>query len=241
MNVQDFSDRFDTLLNSFAAKAQFGEGEYKGTIVLDEYEKSVFLTQAQNNLVISLYTGKNEYGYSFEEKELIREAIDTLVGTYTTDITVPDEENQLSDGKHYFTFFDIPENLLWIIWEQAVYPEGDCPCRSMRRVPVIPTTHDELHTKLENPFRGPKCRRVLRLNASDNRVELVSDYPIGSYVLRYIREPQPIVLTNLTEDLNIDYVTEPQTSELPEVLHERILNDAVRLAIQSRVASTRSE
>ena len=46
MTTQEFSNTFDTLLNSYASKAEFGEGDSKREIVLDEYEKSVLFTQA---------------------------------------------------------------------------------------------------------------------------------------------------------------------------------------------------
>ena len=66
MSIQEFSDRFDVLLNSYATKAGFGSQDGVGDIRLNEHEKSVFLTQAQEDIVLSLYTGKNSYGESFE-------------------------------------------------------------------------------------------------------------------------------------------------------------------------------
>lgn len=45
MTLQDFSDQFDTLANSYATTQMFGTGHY-GPLVFDEYEKSVFLTLA---------------------------------------------------------------------------------------------------------------------------------------------------------------------------------------------------
>ena len=47
MDIYEFSDQFDVMLNTF------GEGMY---IALDEYEKSVFLTQAQQKVVETLET-----------------------------------------------------------------------------------------------------------------------------------------------------------------------------------------
>jgi hypothetical protein len=46
MKVEEFSNMFDVLLNSYNTQAQFGEGSSKQEITLDEYEKSVLLTQA---------------------------------------------------------------------------------------------------------------------------------------------------------------------------------------------------
>lgn len=46
MTTEEFSNTFDTLLNSYNSNAVFGEAASKQEIVLDEYEKSVLLTQA---------------------------------------------------------------------------------------------------------------------------------------------------------------------------------------------------
>lgn len=50
MNNAEFSNEFDTLLNSYNTA--------ESSIELDEYEKSVLLTKAQEDLIISIYTGK---------------------------------------------------------------------------------------------------------------------------------------------------------------------------------------
>lgn len=51
MTISEFSDGFTTLLNSYNTQAMFGEQASKAEITLDEYEKSVFLTQAQDIIV----------------------------------------------------------------------------------------------------------------------------------------------------------------------------------------------
>lgn len=58
MTTQEFSNSFDTLLNSYNSQAQFGEQTSKEDLVLDEYEKSILLTQAQD-IVIKQYFDKN--------------------------------------------------------------------------------------------------------------------------------------------------------------------------------------
>lgn len=44
MTTSEFSNTFDTLLNSYNTQADFGQGASRRDIVLDEYEKSVILT-----------------------------------------------------------------------------------------------------------------------------------------------------------------------------------------------------
>lgn len=239
MTVKEFSDQFDTLLNSYAGVPEFGDGSSKVEITLDEYEKSVFLTRAQKQFVVDYYSGTNQSIYSFEEKEKIREALDTLVATYKTSTSEESLERGLDDGKHRFTIYSIPTNLLWIIYEQVKYAtETGCVCADGEYAEVIPATHDELHRRLRNPFRGPRLYRVLRLNIADNLVELISDYPIGSYLLRYVKEPTPIILTDLGDGLSIDGEVNEMTCELPDIVHPYILDYAVRLAIQSRSIGT---
>ena len=237
MTTKEFSDQFDTLLNSYAGIPDYGNGASKLEITLDEYEKSVFLTRAQKQFVVDYYSGENLSVYSFEEKEKIREALDTLVDTYRTS-TKEEDGRKLDDGKHQFAIFKIPKNLLWIVYEQVKYAESDKPCADGSYAGVVPTTHDELHRRLRNPFRGPKLLRVLRLNVGDNLVELISDYPIGSYLLRYVKEPNPIILTNLSDELSIDGENVEMTCMLPDIVHPYILDYAVRLALQSRSIGT---
>lgn len=237
MNTQEFSDKFDTLLNSYARSFGAGTGQAPVDIVCDEYEKSVFLTNAQRDLVVSYYSGRNAVGFSFEEKEEMREALDSLVKTLTPtelqDSLVPEHlKNTFKKGK-VFTFYSVPKSLLYIVFEEVKFSSYLSGCMSGADALVVPTTHDELWHKLNNPFRGPSKGRVLRVNAADNIVELVSDYPIGSYLLRYVDEPKPIILTDLN-GLSIDGISERTECQLPAITHQVILENAVRTAYQTK-------
>lgn len=68
MNTEEFSNQFDTLLNSYASQAMFGEQASRQEVVLDEYEKSVILTQAQDIVVKSMFDRKkNSTGDGFDD------------------------------------------------------------------------------------------------------------------------------------------------------------------------------
>lgn len=68
MTRQEFSDTFTTMLNSYNTQANFGEQASKREIVLDEYEKSVLLTQAQDLIVKSYFDGTlNQQGQGFDD------------------------------------------------------------------------------------------------------------------------------------------------------------------------------
>lgn len=55
MTISEFSDTFTTLLNSYNKRADFGDQASRLDIVLDEYEKSVLLTQAQDIILKSYF------------------------------------------------------------------------------------------------------------------------------------------------------------------------------------------
>ena len=233
MTNQELSDQFDVLLNSYAASPQFGMETSRQEITLNEYEKSLHLTRAEKEFVIDFYTGRNTFGYSFEEKEIIRQAIDSLVTTKELE-EVSSEEKHL-EGNKTFTFYRLPSNLLYIVFEEVKFSSYISKCNQEGVALVVPTTHDDLWHKLHNPFRGTSRNRVLRLNAADNLVELVSDYPIGSYLLRYVEEPKPIILIDLPEGLSIDGISQMTECKLPDITHHMILDIAVKLALQSKV------
>lgn len=68
MTTSEFSDMFDTLLNSYANKAEFGDQTSGADIALDEYEKSVILTQAQDVIVKSYFDKTlNNQGQGFDD------------------------------------------------------------------------------------------------------------------------------------------------------------------------------
>jgi len=231
MTTQEFSNNFDTLLNSYAKKALFGDESSNQEITLDEYEKSLFLTEAQEQLVLTYYNGKNSESESFEKTEEIRRYLSGLIKT--AEIT-PETESEEITLKSNSQIFDLPDDLWFITYEAAKLVTSSDSCLNEKEIQVVPTTQDDLYKTLENPFKGPGYRRALRLDIADNKVELISKYNINTYLIRYISKINPIILIDLSEDLSIDGNTQASTCELHESLHRPILELAVRLALQSK-------
>ena len=75
MTNKEFSNEFDTLVASYRRFKNFDDRENLDSIEFDEYEKSVFLTQAQEDLVKSYYSGKNPFRESFEANESLRRGL----------------------------------------------------------------------------------------------------------------------------------------------------------------------
>jgi len=241
MTNQEFSDTFDVLLNSYAEKMAEGEQGARIDVVLDEYEKSVYLTEAQDDLVIGLYTGRNNFGTSFEETEEMRRYLSKLV----KDDVLYEETN--SSGKpigvsnsHFFTLKD---DVWFITYERVDLNEERCG--ETGSLEVIPVTQDEYHKIKRNPFRGANNRRALRLDLADGLIEVVCKFPVKDYYLRYLRRPNPIILTDIGNNgddaLEIHSKSTETPCELHEALHQRILNNAVAMAYQSRARSQQSK
>lgn len=102
-------------------------------------------------------------------------------------------------------------------------------------VDVVPIKYDDLLRTIKNPFRGPAKRRVLRVNAGEGVLNIVSTYNLGNYYMKYVKEPEPILLIEVPKDLGFAYCNEtrvsPQTCLLNTAIHSIILNRAVQLAI----------
>lgn len=227
MSTEEFSNEFDVLIQSFTQNIKFGNTD---SIAFTEYEKSVFLTKAQEQIVIELYNGKNPYNDSFEKTEEIRRYLNFLVKT--TSLT-PLTDNELNNNKitDKSFIFVLPEDLLFITYESVDTTNPICGSNS--NIQVYPVTQDQFHRVINNPFRRSK-RRVLRLDAGNNMVELISNNNITNYKIRYLSRPQPIIIQDLFNNLAIDGVSTKTECQLHSSLHRLILERAVRVGLLSK-------
>lgn len=222
MTNEEFSNEFDILINNIDAGLGF-----------DEYEKSVYLTKAQEEVVEGLYTGKIT-GDSFEGTEQLRRYLADLVKTAILPC------NKAPKGLSNNSVFAVLPDDLWFITYESVALNGDTPCINGKEIQVVPVTQDEYHRIKGNPFRRQNSRRALRLDVGNSMIELISDEDIRSYLVRYMSRPEPIILIDLPDGLSINgnenkYKTE---CKLNPGLHRTILEVAVNMAIKSRVPST---
>lgn len=238
MTTLEFSNEFDVLINAYAnANNAFGDSYDKNNLAFDEYEKSIFLTKAQEEIIIDLYNGKNPFGDSFEKTEEIRRYLSDLIKTYTT----TDKKVGYTGLSKSSVFFELPDDLWFITYESVNLKDDRLGCMSGEDISVIPITQDEYHRIGKNPFRGANERKALRLDLSNKVVEIVSKYNVESYLVRYLSRPVPIILTNLADDLSINDISTKTECELNPVIHRAILERAVKLAIISKVPNTGKE
>lgn len=214
MSTEEFEREFDILYNNIMSNAAPS---------IDAYEKSVFLTKAQEEIVTAIYDG------SFEHTEKLTESIDVLVTQMTYDSffdaePVPDWKKISPDSR----MFKLSPPAMFITYEELTSHEKD-KCGNETKVLVKPVKHDEYYRIIRNPFRRPRKREALRLNTED-MVEIVSTYQNYTYKVRYLRRPQPIILYDKQPGLTIEGRDSRTECELPPMVHRLILDRAVQLA-----------
>ena len=214
MTTEEFSNEFDTLVSS-----------YSNGVWFDEYEKSVFLTKAQESVITGLYNGSID---SFEDTEEVRRYLNTLVKTW-------DSTEYKDDGTGFndlnSIIIELPEDVWYITYEYITTNTGI-------EILVVPTPQDELYKTKNNPFKGPNRRRALRLDCGNNRIEilLTPQYKddFSYYKMGYLSKPSPIILTDLTEGLYINNENKKTECKLHSAIHRTILENAVKMAILSK-------
>lgn len=202
MTLEELSNEFDIIVNSY---------DNSQSLVFNEYEKSIYLTKAQEYIIKDLYR-------NYEGTEELNSYLKTLIKDKT--YTIEDSTN---------IELDYPDNFLYILKE---YANINTTCKSNNRVDVLPITQDEYNEVVGNPFRGSKSK-VLRLE--ENKIKLITDLPIISYTMTYLSNPSPIILVDLPNGLTINNESKKSTTiETSESIHREILDKAVQLAIQSK-------
>lgn len=225
MNVQELSNLFDTLLQPYITKDNFDK---QNTLAFDEYEKSIFLTKAQEQIVLELYQ-------ELEQSEEVRKYLSNLIKTNNY-APVGEQDETLINNNFKSYKVEISNDILFMIYEQCTLSDEN-NCINNKIVSVVPTIHDDLDKVLKNPFKSPNSRKVIRLDF-DNKIELISKYNITNYKVRYLKKPNPIILVALEGNLSINNGdTKVSNGETNPILHERIVQRAVQLAVQSKVKS----
>lgn len=236
MTTEEFSNEFDTQLNSYAKTMEFHQPQNSGNnLTFDEYEKSVFLTKAQEQLVVYMYNGK--LGQSFEETEENREYLKELIKT--VDLSNTSSSEGLTDNSVFYKF---PDDVLFITYEQVTLIDDSLPCPSTSGIKavVVPITQDDFFRTNRDPFKNSNENRVLRLDVNSEVAELISKYNISKYTMRYVSKPAPIILTSLEGDQKINNIQQKTECSLNPILHRTILDLAVKAAYQSRSYSQNS-
>ena len=263
MTCEEFSNAFDILLNSYKHKSEFGEGSSLYDITLDEYEKSIFLTQAQD-IVVKRYFNRalNAEGEGFDDSSKRQLDFSNLISVATIDgeaksVNTPNSSGVTNENGYALNslIFNLESlKILFIINERVVATSGTGTSTKYINRTIVPISYKEYDRQMSKAYSEPLKRQAWRLfnsNAEDTALnaEVVmrsDDFKTYKnsfkYVVRYIRRPKPIVLVDLSatsNDLMIDGEKEKSECELNPVIHQEILQEAVNLVLMSNGIQTR--
>lgn len=253
MTTKEFSDNFDVLLNSYSSQPSFGEASFKADIILDEYEKSVLLTQAQDIVIKSYFDNRlNPEGEGFDDSAKRQIDFSSLI-TVTTLIR-EEEKSDVSSFDPRGIIYKFPsENnntskVLFVLNEQLLTTDNKNPKVTNQYV-VVPINYKEYDREMSKTYAQPLKKQVWRLFQNDSKsIDIYSEIipvwdletreTINSYKVRYVRRPNPIILTTLSDGMDIEGFSTVTECELNPILHPEILRKAVELALISRGRGT---
>lgn len=217
MTNPEFSNEFDVLYNNIMSNQAPG---------LDEYEKSVFLTKAQDEILKNYFNPKgNKYQEGFDGNEKRQIDFSSLMRTFFTD-------NVSTSGSYdnRAKSIEMPTDAMLIINEVLYVQRGD----DNITLNVIPITYSEYSRLMSKPYKRPlknQAWRIITNTLTKKQADVIAgpSDTIQSYSARYIKFPKAIILTDL-EGVTIDGKNTAQECELDPILHQEILQRAVELA-----------
>ena len=225
MTTQEFSNEFDVLYNNIMSNQAPG---------LDEYEKSVFLTKAQLEILKNYFNPKgNKYGQGFDENAKRQIDFSTLIT-----VTKPTE---YSPSGGYVKFDDrsqlykMPQDILLMLNETGINTVDGVK----RLISIIPMNYEEYARLMSKPWNQHLKNQGRRLFQSTCGVDFISEVFIKYNItltdskIRYVKRPKPIILANLADEysnVSIEGLNTVTECELDPILHPEILQRAVELA-----------
>lgn len=221
MTVEEFSNQLDVLLDSHKFKDEFGDVSNMFTVKLDEYEKSMLLTEAQEMILKEMFIG------AFDKSEQVQMYYMPLIAT--AEITV--SEVGIDTYSENGIIYKLPADNFWVLNERLVDATG-------AGFTVVPLHYKEYDRLASKPYFKPLKRQAWRLYKGTAPGQL-NEYSeiikrnsatITKYVVRYIRNPRPIILEDLG-NLQIRGISTVSECELNVIAHPDILNRAVEIAL----------
>jgi hypothetical protein len=228
MTASEFSNEFDIGYNNLVSN---------GSPALDLWQKSVFLTRAQEEIVknyLNPYSNIKQVGVDGSPKRQIDlYSLITVKKLSDGDITLASGATIDERG----ILINFPTDIVQILNEFATIVFNTATIKTT----VIPISYLEYSRLLVKPYKEPLKNHSWRLMHSIDgsivpEIIIKSNSTLSDYSIRYIRKPYPIILTDLSEyGVTIDGETSPlsvdgQVCELDVNVHSEVLNRAIELA-----------
>lgn len=224
MELQEFSDQFDILYNNITSNQAPG---------LNEYEKSVFLTKAQDEIIKAYFnprSNKTQEGFDSNPKRQIDFSmlIRTEIATEVTGVTTL---YPLGCNK----FFSVPDKVMMFINESL---------RVIRNskdtyLTVVALSFDEYSRLMSKPFKRPLKNQAWRLitNTNINIASAVTYYgTIASKLATRLNKTYEYMY-NLINKLDLSFTAVASSSDYYMKVGDRVLTNTGTLVEVSEVTS----
>lgn len=216
MDVNELYNEFNLVYDNISSHQARG---------LDKYEISVYMTKAQDILEDTIYN-------DFEHSEEARKKLSNML---ITERIVPSTGNDSYKLYPSSVLFKLDNNVRYIVNEKIKMNNNADRCVRDKFIDIQPCSHDEVDRIIKNPFRY-NLNRALRLDTSigDDKYSeiLFKDNHIEYYEIRYIKNADPIILTDLAQlGASINGRTAVNGASLTPELHRQIVEIAAKMAI----------
>lgn len=175
---------------------------------------------------------KSTYSYTVaydNEGNVLKDDNDNVLYIRNEGTDVSGFGTPLFDTRENTKSVTLPSKLMYAINEMAEVTRND----KKILLQVVPVKFDEYSRLMCKPYKRPLKYQAWRL--INNNVVNKADIVVGpsdtltKYTIRYVRRPNPIIVSNL-DGLTIEGKSTATECELDPILHEEILQRAVELA-----------
>lgn len=222
MTNSEILDRFDVLYNNITSSQAPG---------LDGYEKSVFWNKATLEVLKNHLNPKgNKYGEGFDGSSKRQIEFSDIVVTATITLAEVTTDSSLFNGidKYKTTLEPDWSNVLSVLNEVILVNRNG----TVTPLVVVPINNTELDTLMSRPYKYPPRSQAWRFLTNGIARFVVwpnDEITQNGYRIRYVKVPAEV---DLESNVN---------SEVPEVLHDEILQRAVELAKAAYVSDANQQ
>lgn len=207
MNNTEFSNQFDVLYNNITSNQAPG---------LNEYEKSVFLTKAQDEVLKNYFSPRSNPKQEGYDDSIKRQADFSGLMREGSGVVDASPTSQFDPRS---IVYKVPTDVYLIINEQVILKSGTTT-KGIRQ--ILPVNYEEYRRLMSKPYKEPLKYQAWRLFTSTEsnsfngqRIAeiILTSTDKGSaytkeYKIRYIKFPKPIILSDFSnsfgEDISIN-------------------------------------
>lgn len=189
---------------------------------LNSYEISLCLTQAAKDIALSAYS-------SYETSEISKRILAPLIEEDFNSLELITDE--MTNFKAYLGTYSTRMDFLL---REEIKLKSCIANTTIESVDI-----DNLTSCLNNPFKRPNSRKVIRVEFNKEKFKIYSELEVDKYKTKYITKDLPIIIEDFTTDpeLNgdesIEGINVESITKLPSFIHDEIIDKAVIIAIKS--------